>query len=339
MNELSLEELLQDMDCQKIKATGSNLMATCPFAQWTHAKGKDRHPSFSIEVNGGGDSRWNCFACANKGRSVSSLVWKYKGFTGRDMSRWLDEARKDKPPSAREVWRPRIFDTQPDTWGRHQWFAVKNEPKFDIKDFEGNLTQIPAYALTRGITVEQAIAWKLGFDKKRNRLFIPIFDQYGSMVGWSGRAIGVQQSPKYLHAPGFVKENYLYGEHRIRRDVSRAYLCEGFMDVWNLDRFGLANPLAFFGMGIGEAQIVKIHKAFKEVVIFPHDDAQPEKASRDNPDRLGAGMLIAKSWERALRDVGVKVIIGPTISGKKDVGDWEPCEIQWALRTIEENTA
>lgn len=324
MNDSDLHDMLLAMGCNKVRMSGHNVVSTCPFASYNHSDGRDTNPSFNIEINPLGESRWHCFSCGQKGRTASSLLYKWAQQSGRALYGWIDRAKADGKPIA-NTFRPRIFkDSQP--WGvPHRWAPPC---EFNFADYEDLCHEIPQYALERGITPLQAVKWKLGFDRKRTRLFIPVFNEKQEMVGYSGRAILSEQNPKYLHAKGFAKEFYLYGENFVSTDIKRAYLVEGFMDVFSLDRCGAKNVFAFFGAGVGEKQVQKLLRwNISEVVIFPHND-------RPNPQGEAPGTRMAEAWRQALQAVGIRVMIGPTIPGKKDVGDWTPEEVRWAVQEI-----
>ena len=56
---------------------------TCPLAPWTHASGKDSHPSFGIKIKDGGVSKAHCFSCMFTG-TLQDLVIDLKSY-GADL--------------------------------------------------------------------------------------------------------------------------------------------------------------------------------------------------------------------------------------------------------------
>ena len=62
MDEMSIVRVLEALGSRRIKRGNGKVTASCPFAPYLH-KGEDKNPSFSMEVNGSGPSRFYCFAC------------------------------------------------------------------------------------------------------------------------------------------------------------------------------------------------------------------------------------------------------------------------------------
>jgi DNA primase len=304
-----IEKLLQAMGADKIKASGGNVICTCPF----HA---EKMPSFGVEINDGGPSRWNCFGCGKSGQTEFGLVAAYKAATGTDLSEYAKKPR-------------RFVETKYDPSIRTGAYRVGNWAKqgtatFDVGEFERFIRDgIPQYAVERGITREQAAKWRLGFDSGQQRLWIPVFDSKGVMVGWSGRSILIDAKvPKYMHAPGFDKESYLYGEEFLCTEQKVAHLSEGFFDVWAMDRAGVKNCFAFMGAGVGAGQLFKLAKWAKKVFLYPHNDKPDEKTGKR------AGDEIAEKWRTALRSLGISVYVLHVPQTRKDIGDCSPEEIR-----------
>ena len=63
-----------------------NVGSSCPLATWTHDKGRDRKPSFSVKIEEGGISKCRCWACDVKGK-LSNIAYRYMEYTG-DVSAW-----------------------------------------------------------------------------------------------------------------------------------------------------------------------------------------------------------------------------------------------------------
>lgn len=336
-------EVLQEYGSERVQKKSGNIMASCPFAAWTHTRGTDTHPSFSISVNSNGPSRWRCFTCNESGNTSVGLVFRVKDKGGPFKRHLIDriKAHEGEAPSTRMKKLGSWEDQRPQKLvGSSDWKVEGYEAKFDLKDFEHCLKSVPRYAIDRGITVEQAIRWRIGFDKERNRLFFPIFDEGQKLVGWSGRAIYPDQDPKYLHAQYMRRDKYMYGECMVDHGVSRAYLMEGFMDVLNLDRFGAKNCLAVLGVGCSQGHVEKLSRWFKEVVILPHNDwrefSEEQKAEMRAAGKKPAGEDMAEKYGKALRSWGVRVIIAPTVPDKKDPGEWSRSEWEWVMAKIEQ---
>lgn len=342
MNESTIVMLLEALGSKKIRRSSNDILGTCPFAQWTHKGGVDNNPSFSVQVNPGANSRWQCFGCDVKGRNSLGILFEYKEKSGRMDQSLFDQIKredgrdplsmlnrlgdwdKQKPTIKRDAknfgWTGQFHNTD---WKPKDW-----EPKFDITEYRDMLAEIPMYAVDRGITPEQACKWRIGFNKKAQRLFIAILDETGKMVGYSGRSIHEGMKPKYLHAEGMKKEKYLYGECFVTKSIRVGFLMEGFMDVLNLDRLGLVNCLATMGIHPSDEQVTKLSTWFDKVIIFPHND--PELAD----GKETAGMKMAMNYASRLFGKVADVRIAPVVPGKKDPGDWTLDDLKWVINEV-----
>lgn len=183
------------------------------------------------------------------------------------------------------------------------------------------LNEVPDYWFERGYDLDTAKLWSIGLQKNfyyrkikgikayyvdfGPRLLITIKDFKGNFVGWSARTLeGCEQplktykhqsglpiyrtigSPKYLHCPGFKRNDYLYGEHLINFKNKTAILCEGFTDAINLRRHGYENALAVMGTAIGASQIDKLKKWFDILILFFDGDMAGEKATAKAREQL-----------------------------------------------------
>ena len=322
MDEQSIIKVLESLGARKIKSGPGRVSSSCPFAPYTHSKGTDNNPSFSIEINPSGPSRFVCGACKKAGKKSISLLYAWKECTGTWRSDLHDIiSRQEGGTVSERLKRLGSFDDRRRKLQRSEpsagWTVAGYEAKFDPLDYQDALKFLPRYAFDRGITVDQAKRWGIGFDQIGQRLFISIFDETGKMVGFSRRAIREDQTPKYLHAENFRRDKYLYGEQFVDHGLRTGVLVEGFMDVLNLERCGWINVLACFGTAVSMAHVEKMKKWFDRVVILPHNDAKPDNPALDPP-----GLKMAKDYADALRQAGLVVAIGPMIKDKKDPGDW-----------------
>jgi DNA primase len=120
------------------------------------------------------------------------------------------------------------------------------------------------------------------FDFFRNRLIIPLLDEHSRVVGFSGRAITPEDSPKYLHSAEteiFQKGRYLFGMHRAVEAIAKAeqvIFTEGQFDVIAMHRAGVKNVVASMGtsLSIGHIRQAIRHTTSKRfLLLFDSDKA------------------------------------------------------------------
>jgi len=142
------------------------------------------------------------------------------------------------------------------------------------------------------------------FDRFRNRIMFPIFDQNGKTIAFSGRTLGAEQ-PKYLNSPEtpiFNKSKILYNYHLAKPNIKKlqnAVLFEGFADVIAADRAGIENGIATMGTALTEEHIAILKRTAESITIcYDSDHAGIEAAFR-------AGSLLTESG------ITVKVAVMP----------------------------
>jgi DNA primase len=121
------------------------------------------------------------------------------------------------------------------------------------------------------------------YDRFRDRIMFPIRDPRGRVIGFGGRVLEKEASPKYLNSPEtpvFHKGRELYGLHEAKqqtRNLERLLVVEGYMDVVALAQFGINNAVATLGTATSTDHLELIFRSCSEVV-FSFDG---DRAGRD----------------------------------------------------------
>lgn len=125
------------------------------------------------------------------------------------------------------------------------------------------------------------------FDRFRDRIMFPIFDQKGNTIAFSGRALGADNEPKYLNSPEtaiFNKSKILYNFHLARpsiRKLQQVVLFEGFADCIAAGRAGIENGVATMGTSLTADHVALIRRNTQSVTIcYDSDKAGIEAAYR-----------------------------------------------------------
>lgn len=122
------------------------------------------------------------------------------------------------------------------------------------------------------------------YDKFRNRIMIPIRDEYGKMTGFGARILDPNDMPKFMNSPQtvvFDKSNLLFGMDRAKRAIraeDQVVIVEGYLDVIALHQAGFANAVSPMGTAITENQMRQIKKFTKRVVLALDPDSAGKKA-------------------------------------------------------------
>jgi len=123
------------------------------------------------------------------------------------------------------------------------------------------------------------------------RLMFPISDEYGKIVGFSGRALHDDQKAKYINTKEtsiFSKQRLLYGFDKAKNHI-KDYLivCEGYFDCIRLHQEGLQCTSATMGTNLSDYHI-RLIKRFTNKIYFNFDsDEAGIKAMLKNTKVLG----------------------------------------------------
>lgn len=125
--------------------------------------------------------------------------------------------------------------------------------------------------------------WKIGWHPGARRVSIPQYDALGRLVNISGRYIpsvfDEWDPPPWLHATGFLKTLFLFGEDRIDRSLGYVVLVEGMFDAIYLHQAGVSNVVAMLGSKISSYQEEKICRWAKRLIIVPDGDEPGARAA------------------------------------------------------------
>ncbi|MCM1323793.1 MAG: DNA primase [Acetobacter sp.] len=125
----------------------------------------------------------------------------------------------------------------------------------------------------------------------RNRVMIPIMNKQGKIIAFGGRVME-KIEPKYLNSPEtpiFNKRRNLYNLDKAREVAykeKKLIICEGYMDVIALDRYGFGYAVAPLGTALTEEQITEAWKVVPEPILCLDGDAPGVKAAMRAVDRV-----------------------------------------------------
>jgi DNA primase len=133
-----------------------------------------------------------------------------------------------------------------------------------------------------------AISERGRYDFFRGRLMIPIHNDAGEVVAFSGRLLDPEaKAQKYVNSPEtpiFVKSRILFGLNKTKRPIieaGSAILCEGQIDLMRCWQHGIRNVVAPQGTAFTDPHARILKRIAKEVVIcFDADRAGQAAAQR-----------------------------------------------------------
>jgi DNA primase len=152
------------------------------------------------------------------------------------------------------------------------------------------------YLAKRGITTSTAERFGIGFYRGAGifsgRLVIPIHDERGQLVAYSGRAVDANE-PRYRFPSGFAKSEVLYNLHRATAAGHQTVvIVEGFFDCLKLHQAGIYSVVALMGSALYETPQQALLQRFHRVVLMLDGDVRGRRATTDIACRLQAGCSV-----------------------------------------------
>ena len=125
------------------------------------------------------------------------------------------------------------------------------------------------------------------YDRFRHRIVFPIHDRRGRTIGFGGRTLSADETPKYLNSPEtsvFIKGRELYGlfeAKKTQRSLDKILIVEGYMDVISLAEQGINYAVATLGTATTKEHLKLLFKEVRDITFcFDGDNAGKEAAKR-----------------------------------------------------------
>ena len=309
-DELRAKISIVDVVGSKVKLVrkGREYQACCPFHN-------EKTPSFTVNEAKG---FYHCFGCGAHGDIIKfemeangltfiEAVEKLAHKVGMQLPKLSPESKEqaEKRATAYDIMEmaAKFFEKNlrlPDgrealdyLYGRG--FDDKIIEKFRL-GFAPNNNGLRALLSSRGISDNEMAELGLisipedtkrsSHDFFRNRVMIPIMDKRNRVIAFGGRVMDKSQ-PKYLNSPEtpvFNKRRILYNLNYAREcgyEAKRLIVCEGYMDVIAMDKYGIGYAVAPLGTALTEDQIQEAWKVVNEpICCFDGDNAGIRAAIR-----------------------------------------------------------
>lgn len=311
-NRLPIEEIVSQY--VQLKKVGRNFKGLCPFHN-------ERTPSFYVSTD---KQLAYCFGC-RKGGDHFKFIQEIEGIDFTEALKLLaDKARIELPtvsPQAREKIREqksrndRLLDMhtvataffEKQLWGNLgskalDYIRSRGLQEATIRHFhlgyagaEGSGDSLLRGLINQGYSKEECeesglvlarnTDASMHFDRFRNRLMFPISTPTGKICAFGGRALAMQDEPKYLNSPEtpiYHKSSVLYGFAEAKnaiRALNSVVVVEGYMDLIAAYQAGVHNIVATSGTALTKEHL-EIIKRQSDRLIFSFDaDAAGKQAT------------------------------------------------------------
>ena len=316
IDELRARVSIADVVGAKVKLTkkGREYQGLCPFHN-------EKTPSFTVNESKG---FYHCFGCGAHGDIIKfemeanglpfiDALQKLAHQAGLQMPQLSakDKKEEDERKSLYEIMETAcaFFERElrmPDGASGLKYFTEKRGlspetlKKFRL-GFAPNNNALMAHLKAQGI--DEKDMKELGLiaipedtsrrphDFFRNRVMIPITNKQGKIIAFGGRVME-KIEPKYLNSPDtpiFNKRRNLYNLDKAREVAykeKKLIICEGYMDVIALDRYGFGYAVAPLGTALTEEQIAEAWRVCPEPILCLDGDSPGVNAAMRAVDRV-----------------------------------------------------
>ncbi|WP_395318538.1 DNA primase [Fructilactobacillus frigidiflavus] len=300
----------------QLKKAGKNLFGLCPFHE-------ERTPSFSVNEE---KQIFHCFSCG-RGGNVFSFLMDLKGLSFPEAVEMVakddgielpSNANWNQPSPQQQKLKPLIEINEAAAKLYHHVLintklgeeALNYLKKRQISDEmieTFNLGYAPNERILKKYFEEKKADYqalrKTGLftetsdgelrDRFAGRLMVPIRNEHGKTVGFSGRLLHKDEDmPKYLNSPEtelFNKRKIMYNFDLAKPEIRQTHdviLFEGFMDVISAYQAGVKNGVASMGTSLTEEQIYDLQRVTKQIYVCYDGDTPGQKATNRAIDLL-----------------------------------------------------
>ena len=312
----------------RLRKQGREHWGLCPFHP-------EKTPSFHVNEQ---KQSWYCFSC-QKGGDLFGFVQEIEktDFVGA-LRILADQAgvelpERTGPAQQRALQRKRLLDLNRLAAQYYEyvlWSLAAGQPGKELLERRGVIeetargfglgyapggTNLTAYLRKRGHSMQDAGDAGLvrsGRDFFQQRLVVPIRDERGQVLAFTGRTVLDGEPRKYVNTPetpAYSKGKVLFALDLARnaiQDQGHAVLMEGQFDVIACHQFGVANAIASSGTALTGDQLVLLRRFADEVVIV---------FDSDRAGRSAAAKAIELAQEHQVR---TRVARLPEAAGAKD---------------------
>ena len=299
-----------------LKKNGKHYWGCCPFH-------KEKTPSFSVNPELG---FFKCFGCGAGGDALTFIMkTQNKDFMevikelaeqfGLEMpknfqkteSKGLKEEMIKTCTKAAEFYNLRLLkDKEPDTSKVLDYLSGRGITKDIIEKYTLGLAPKSYETFYKKFKDEfsDEVLEKAGLiiktregdymDRFRNRVIIPIRNEFGEYVAFGARAIEKDQQPKYLNSSDsliYNKSKLLFGlytaKDAIKRDDS-VILMEGYFDVISAQAHGIENAVASCGTSLtaDHVKLLSRYTPSRRIYLSFDTDAAGQKATNRNAELI-----------------------------------------------------
>jgi DNA primase (bacterial type) len=267
---VSMETVLSHYDVRLRRVGVDEFRGKCPLPSHSSARSND---SFSVSFT---RNAWSCQSASCIAARLGRVGGNVFDFVAEMECCSIREAALRLDRSLTENLLPRAIPVNKEAVP----YMSENRPlSFILR----NIDHQHSYVMSRGLSEQTARCFGVGYYDGdgflRGRVVIPIHNEHGELVAYSGRAID-KTAPKYRLPAGFRKSHVLFNLHRaIQTRDDTLILVEGFFDTFKIHQAGHPNVAALMGSKLSDCQTDLIATYFNQVILMLDADEAGKAAT------------------------------------------------------------
>lgn len=285
MNREHIHKFLNALGMHNLEDGEDWVRSSCPLAPWTHASGKDSHPSFGVKVLPGQESHFHCWTCENG--SLQDLVYRLRELSGgaKRFNYKLALQLADAELSGDLVldFSEQGRHNEPDTVFPEVWYKQNFTPAIKVPvAYE--------YLRKRGVPDKVIRELEITYSQSRNAVVFPIRNRDGDIAQVRARYIDPGDGPRYHVYKSSQKKftrRIWHGESWYNPEYP-VVMVESVFDLASVYRV-YQNVLAPLSTGISRELAGRVNDVFEIVTLFDNGtggDKAREKVDQFFPDAI-----------------------------------------------------
>lgn len=330
----------------QLKRSGRNFKGLSPFTS-------ERTPSFYVSTE---KNIWHDFS-SNKGGDVFSFIMEVEGLdfrgalellarkAGVDLSQYDSKSAQAFASQKRKLLEIHELATRyyqqsllQNSSALEYVFKKRGLSKDIVEEFKIGYAPDTRDALVRflrkkGYSAEDlskaGLVNRRGGDLFRARMMVPLMDQSGQVIGFTGRIIKDEpNAPKYLNTPQtaiYDKSRHVFGLSQAKeliRKNNQAVIVEGNLDVVSSHQAGVSEAVATAGTAMTEWHIKALSRLTPNIKLAFDGDS--------------AGLAATERSIPIAQNVGVELLIVSLPDGFKDPDELIQEDVKLWRKAIEE---
>lgn len=281
---IDLKKLLYKLGIRNIRLSGENFMGSCPFH-------KDDNPSFGMNIRTGA---YNCFSCGSSGNLIT-LVCSIKNIGIKQSIYYLYNFAGIKRDifiiSSKIVYRQlkKIVKRKHDIVRKEVVSTIIHMPISICNDFIPGVLYLKKRGISEVTFKRHDIVFCIG-GFYRNRIIIPIVDEYNKFVSFEARDITGFAEKKVLYPKGTRVSDTIYNLYNAK-EKKEVIIVEGIMDTLYLEERGF-NVISLYGVNMSVMQEELLSKYFNKIFIAFDGDHEGYRAMIKQARRLSLHQFV-----------------------------------------------